>query len=397
VFGALEDEAVRILRANLSPDHLPATRVVTGPVTPPSPSDEPLIAVTAGPFRLNPDEAASPPRGSRLPVADAFPPDGTRPLSLTRAPLQPLRLVEVEDPPGSRAILRERDDYTVDYVNGRLRLRQAVPGTLHVQYFTSEPFRVTTATRLRVDYRLDIFGTTTPGAQNVDTLAAISMGALAAHAGGFDGLRGEGDDVPDTGVGPREVSFVFETPALVGGAQPVPTHWRIDYAVDAWMILLPIDESLGVIRHVAAGLDWDDRRVEVLLSSPSPILGRPVTIIQGVGPATAATLAERGITTVGQLANAAPIGPPAIDQAIDRAVTVRQQSRGIVRGMVAARPAIPDASEFLALRLAELDAADLAGVGIGSAAAAPILAAVADVVSATTLPALALEDLLATP
>jgi hypothetical protein len=397
VFGALEDEVVRILRANLSPDHLPAARVVPGPVTPPSPSDPPFIAVTAGSFRLNPDEAASPPRGTRTPVADAFPPNGVGPLSLSRAPLPPLRLVEVEDPPGSRAALRERDDYIVDYVNGRLRLRQSVPGTLHVQYFTSEPFRVTTATRLRVDFHVDVFGAAAPGVQSVDTLSAIAMGAIGANANGFDGLRGEGDGVPETGVGAREVFFVFEIPVLVGGAQPLPTQWRLDYAVDAWMILLPVDEPLGRMRHIAAGLAWDDRLVESLLSSPPPILGRPVTIIQGVGPATAATLAERGISRLGQLADAAPIGTPAIDQAIERAQTVRLQAGAAARGLVEARPTIADSTQFFDLRLAELDAADLAAVGIGAGAAAPILAAVAGVVAETTLPALRVADLLPAP
>src|SRR5215210_6964191 len=143
MFTALESEIVRILRANLSPQHVPADRVVTGPVETPPESALPTVAFTAGDFKIVPDEATSPPRGARVLTEDAFGLNGAGPFALSRPPLQPLRSVELEAAPGStRVLLRERYDYTVDYVNGRVRLRQPPAAPLHVQYFTLQPLKV---------------------------------------------------------------------------------------------------------------------------------------------------------------------------------------------------------------------------------------------------------------
>src|SRR5687768_8372500 len=156
MFTALESEIVRILRANLSPLHVPADRVVTGPIEAP-PATLPTVAFTAGAFKIVPDEAASPPRGARVLTEDPFGLNGAGPFALSRPPLQPLRSVEVENGSGSaRVLLRERDDYTVDYVNGRVRLREAPAAPVRVQYFTLEPLKVVYSTRLRIECQLEV-------------------------------------------------------------------------------------------------------------------------------------------------------------------------------------------------------------------------------------------------
>ena len=102
---------------------------------------------------------------------------------MSQPPLQPLRAVEVEVEPGpgrGRIVLRERDDYTVDYVNRKLRLRLAPDRAVRVQYFTLHPLDVLTSSRLRIDRRLDVFATDAPGAANVDALAASAIGSATA-------------------------------------------------------------------------------------------------------------------------------------------------------------------------------------------------------------------------
>jgi hypothetical protein len=400
VFGSLEDEIVRILQANLSPTHVPADHIIKGPAAAPAPADMPLVAVSADGFRLSPDEAASPPRASRSPVTDTFAEDGTAPLTLSRPPLQPLRSVEVEEPSaGGRVVLHERDDYIVDYVNGRVRLRQAPVGTVHVDYFTSTPFRVTSATRLRVEYHLDVFGDAAPDGQGGDTIAAVAVGSLAANAASIDGLRTEGRDVVDSGLPgvPRQVFFVFETPLLVAGAQDGPTHWRIDYGVDAWMILLPVGEPVGVVRHVATGVAWDEHLAAMLISGVPPILARPTSIVQGVDAASAAILVGRAIRTLGQLADAEQIGPPEIDTAIGRARTIRAATGEVVSRLVAERPRIADVAAFLSLRLTDVDVGDLTEVGVQASVASEIVAATRTISEATTVGTLALSDLVLSP
>ena len=397
MFSALEDELVRVLRANLSPRHVASDRITAGPATSAGAADPPQVIVTAGQVRLNPDEAAAPPRGARAAVEDVFPPDGTAPLRLSRPPLEPLRVVELDAIGGGRpAALHERDDFTVDYVNGKVRLREPAASAVRIRYATFEPFRTTTATRLRVEYRVEISGTTSPGDAQVDTIAAVSLGALAANAASIDGLSSDGLDLPEAGAPglARQVSFVFEAPVFVAGSQPDAGRWRLDYAVDAWMLLLPIDGRVGRMRQIAGGIAWDDRRVEMLLSSPSAILARETTILQGVGPATAEQLAARGLTTVALVADASQIGPATVDSAIERARTVRTGARAVVSGLVRARPRLADPNAFLEVRLSDLAAGDLTSVGVGAAEAAAIIAAVATVVAATTASELALGDLL---
>ena len=178
MFTALEDEIVRILRANLSPRHVPTDRVVNGPIDTPAPAELPTVAFTVGNFQAVPDPAVGPPRGSKTLVEDAFGANGAGPFTLSRPPLQPLGAIEVEETPGGdRVLLREREDYTVDYVNRRVRLRQAPGGAVHVQYFTLQPLRVVAATRLRLACRLDAWGGTTAGDQHVDTIATVALGA----------------------------------------------------------------------------------------------------------------------------------------------------------------------------------------------------------------------------
>ena len=160
------------------------------------------------------------------------------------------------------------------------------------------------------------------------------------------------------------------------------------------MVLVPSDEQIGVVRHVAAGVAWDDKLAQRFLSTPPPVLGRPVTIVQGVGPATAAALAARGITTVGQLAQAAPTGQAQIDDAIPRARIIRDRSRDVVRRVVQAGPDIPDVSAFLSQRLADVDAGDLTAVGIPATTAGEIVAALSALLTQSTAPDLALSDLL---
>ena len=83
MFTALESEIVRILRANLSPGHVSANRVVAGPIDTPPASDLPTVAFTAATFKIVPDEVVSPPRGARVLTEDAFGPNGGGPFALT--------------------------------------------------------------------------------------------------------------------------------------------------------------------------------------------------------------------------------------------------------------------------------------------------------------------------
>jgi hypothetical protein len=393
MFTDLENEIVRILRANLSPALVPSDRIVNGPIDTPAPGQRPGVAFTASAFEIVPMEEVSPPPGVKALVEEAFGPNGDGPLTLSRPPLEPLRAVELEETPGGdRILLRERDDYTVDYVNGQVRLRQAPEGDVHVRYFTRQPLRVVSAARLRVDSRLEVWASDS----DLHAITTTALGAIAANAAGMDGLLTEGRDVVDSGLaslGTRRVFFIFEGLRPIGGTQPEPTKWEINYTVGATMVLVPRDEEIGVMRYIAAGVAWDDKLAELVLSTPPPILGEPVTLIQGVGPATAAGLADRGITTVGQLAQAAPTGQAQIDSAISRAQTIRDRSHQVVRQVVQAMPDIPDVAAFLELRLADVDAGDLTAVRIPEATANEIVAALGELVAQTTVPGPRLSDL----
>jgi hypothetical protein len=398
MFTALENQIVHVLQANLSPQPVPTANIVRGPIVAPPPDQFPTLVFTASAFQTVVADDVTPPRGSRALVEDAFSANGSGPLRLSRPPLQPLRAVEVEQTPGgARVLLRERDDYTVDYINRNVRLRLAPTGAVHVQYFTLQPLRVLATTRFQVDCRLEVFATNAPGAQNVDVLAATAMGALSANATGVDGLLSGGADIRDSGLpslGTRRALFIFDNLRCVGGTKPASTDWQIDYVVDATMILVPTDEQVGIMREIAVGVAWDEQLVQRVLSAPPPILARPVTIVQGIGPATAADLAARGITSVGQLARATPTGQAATDNGIIRARTIRDRTSEVTRELVQAQPDIPDVGAFLNRRLADVQPADLVAVQVSIATANQIVAAINGVVGVTTEPNLRLSDLL---
>jgi hypothetical protein len=400
MFTALESQIVHVLQANLSPQPVPLARIVTGPIAAPPPAEQfPTLVFTARTFRTLEGEDVAPPRGSRALVEDAFGANGSGPFNLTRPPLQPLRAVEVEPSGGgARVLLRERDDYTVDYVNGTLRLRLAPDGNLHVQYFTLHPLKVLAASRLRVDCRLEVFATDAAGADNVDVLAATAIGAVTANGSRVDGLLGVGGDIRDSGLpslGTRRLLFIFDGLRCLGGTQIAPTAWQVDYVVDATMVLVPVDEEVGIMRQIAVGIAWDDQLAQRVLSTRSPILAEPVTIVLGIGPATEATLAARGITTIGQLASAEPTGIAAVDLGITRARSIRESAAAATRDLVQAQPDMPDVAVFLDRRLVDLQAADLLAVEVSTAAASQILAAVHAIVDVTTEPGLRLSNLIA--
>jgi hypothetical protein len=393
VFASLETELARVVRANLSPRFVAADRVLSGPLAPPEPADPPSVVISATSFNLNPDEAASPPRATRIAVDQSFSPNGAGPLALAHPPLAPLRSVEHQG-----ALLRERDDFTVDYVNARLRLREPATSTLHVSYVTSQPLRVLSATRLRVEYRVDVFGTTVSGDQHVDTVMGMVAAALQANASAIDGLRGSTQEVVDLGLPgtPGRGAFcVFEVPSVVRGTQPALTQWRLEYAVDAWLLVVPLDEPIGVMRHIAAGVAWDDQLASVLLSASPPLLGQPVTIVLGVGPATAAALAERGVSTVNELGDAPVVGPASIDTAIARARTIRDHAHAFAHDLIGARPRVADPLGFFGLRLSNLQPIDLTGAGIGGATAATLLGHATAIIDNTTSTTLTVGDIVA--
>jgi hypothetical protein len=294
MFTDLENEIVRILRANLSPPNVdpalvPADRIIAGPVDPPSAEQFPTVAFTAAAFAVLPESEGGPPRGVKAAVADSFglDGDGAGPFPLSRAPLEPLAAVEVEETPGVRQLLRERDDYTVDYVNGQVRLRRPSAGSLHVQYFTLQPLRIVSATRLRVNGKLEIWASvTTDEPRHLAIITPIAVGALAANGAAIDGLLSTGQNVVDSGLaspGVQRVFLIFEGLRPVTGAQPEPTKWEVNYNVDATLVLTPVDEEIGVMRYIAAGVAWDSRLAEAVLAAAPPLLNAGVTVIHGGG------------------------------------------------------------------------------------------------------------------
>lgn len=402
MFTDLENEIVRILRANLSspnvdPVLVPADRIMTGPVDPPDTGQFPTVAFTAGAFAVLPESEGGPPRGVKAAVAESFSPNGTGPFPLSRPPLEPLRAVEVEETLTERQLLRERDDYSVDYVNGQVRLRRPPAGNLHIQYFTLQPLRVVAATRLRITGKLEIWASVTAGEpRHLDIITPIAVGALSANAAGIDGLLSTGQNVVDSGLaslGTQRVFLIFEGLRPIGGAQPEPTKWEISYNVDATLVLTPADEEIGVVRYIATGITWDDRLAKAVLAATPPILNAAVTIIQGVDAATATALADLGVTTVGQLAHLAPTGQPLIDATIPRARTVRDRAHTVVRDVVQAGPAISNVAVFLNTPLADIDAGDLTAIDIPAETAAEIVAALTDLRTQLMMPTPRLSDL----
>jgi predicted RecB family nuclease len=134
--------------------------------------------------------------------------------------------------------------------------------------------------------------------------------------------------------------------------------------------------------------------ISIQVSDPPPILKQPVTLVRGVGPATAATLAELGITTIDRLAEAAPTGTAAIDVAIGRARAVKQGAQAVQRELVQARPSIADVDAFMGLRLADVNQSVLTTAGLAPATATAVLAAFAAIVDNTTQPGLTIGDAL---
>lgn len=407
MFTALETEVMRILRANLSlpnvdPALVPADRIVAGPIDPPPVDQFPTIAFTAGAFAVVPESEVSPPRGSKAAVAESFSPNGAGPFALSRAPLEPLRAVEVEETPGgARQLLRERDDYIVDYVNGHVRLHHPPASNLHIQYFTLQPLQVVAATRLRITSKLEIWASVTAGEpRHLDVITPIAVGAIAANAAGIDGLLSAAQNVRDSGLaslGTRHVFFICEGLRPLGGSQPELTKWEINYSVDATMVLTPADEEVGVMRTIAAAVAWDDKLAEVILAAPPPILDAAVTILQDVGPTLATALADLGVTTVGQLAQLPPTSQPLIEAVILRAQTVRTQARVVVHSVVHAMPNIPDVAAFLSTPVVDVDTDDLTAIDIPAATAAEIVTALNELQTQIAAPNARLSDLFLLP
>ena len=243
MFSSLEEEVVRVLRASLSPRFVASDRVQTGLLAAPATVEPPSVVVSAFAFRLNPDEAASPPRASRSLVQQLLEPNSAGPLLLSHPPLQPLRSVELEaEPAGGRQVLNERDDFTVDYVRAtaapRVRVDHAPRELLHraaaARAIGDSPAR-------RVSRRcIRRHGPRRPARRHHRRCRSRR---LAGKCGAIDGLRGSSQDVVDLGLPclpGRKVFCVFEAPIVVGGSQLLPTHWRLDYAVDAWQLAVPV-------------------------------------------------------------------------------------------------------------------------------------------------------------
>ena len=393
MFTTLEDEIVRILRANLSPALVPATRITNGPEDPPAAGEPPQIAFTADAFEvLPPSDDVSRPTGVKSAVEDIFTPIGDEPIELSRPPLEPLRAVEVEETPGGdHVLLRPRDDYTVNYLQGNLRFRRLPAGTVHIHYFTLQPLVVLSATRLRVDSRLEVW------ADAPSTIATVAAGAITANAAVIDGLVSVGEEIPDSGLtalGVRRVFFLFEALRPIAGRQEDGNNWRIDYAADVTMILTPRDEAIGLMRFIATTVTWDEQLAARVLSHPPPILDQPVTAIAGVGEATATTLGNSGVTTVGQLAQLQPSGQAAaIVSAIPRARIVRDRAKEVATQIVQAGPKIPDVAVFLDQPLTDLGVADLVTVGISASTADAIVDGLIILLDQITSPNLKLADL----
>jgi hypothetical protein len=312
--------------------------------------------------------------------------------------LEPLRAVEIEGvPDDSPVLLRERDDYTVDYVNGRVHLRHPPERTVHIRYFTLQPLQVVSVTRLNIDLRLEIWAHATQGdLRPLQTITAIAMGALAANAPAIDGLLSEGQDIINSGLpslGTRQVFFIFETLHSHGGTQSETTKWELYYRVKATMILIPKSAEIGRIRYIAAGVAWDDKRAERVLASLPPILHEPVTLIQGVDAATAAAMATLGVTTIGQLTQIASTGQAGVDNAIPRAQIIRDRAREVVQHVVRASPEISNITAFLAQPLSEVEVSDLTEVRIPETTANTIVAALSALLDQTAATDLTLSDL----
>lgn len=398
MFTAFEDEVVRILRANLSPTLVPPGNVLRGPVAPPNPADLPRVAFAVQRFDVITETDDSPPRGVKVPVADSFSDPAATFLSLTERPLEPLRGVEVQPAGADPVLLRERDDYSVDYVNGSVRLRRAPEANVAVDYFTRRALRVISNVRLRVESRLQVWAdpdAAAPG--NLNGIASVALSALVSNAPNLDGFLTQGNDIVDSGrvsLGVRQSFIVFETLQPENGERE-NGHWRTRYGSNAWLVLVPRDEEIGIMRQIAASLTWNASLAQRVLGEPPPLLDRPVTDVDGVDAALAAALATEGIITIGELAQARPSGDNARDTATGRARTLRERASEAVRVIVLAGPDIDDLAGFLGLALATVDAAALTALDLPTDVANEAVAAIADILAAASATDLTMSDLFA--
>jgi hypothetical protein len=393
MFADLEAEVVRILKANLSPGLVAADHVVVGPIEPPAAANFPTVAFAVVSFQVVPaDDQATPPREVKNPNTDTFPAATGTMLTLTHPPpAEPLRSVVVTPPTGSPQILRERDDYTVDYINGIVRLRLPPEGSIQVDYFTRSGLHIVAATRLRATGRLSAWAN--PAAAGMVQVSLAAVGTLLSNATNLNGFISRAESIADSGqasTGVRQAFLIFETPLLSLGQEIAASQWDVDLTMPAWLVLVPADEPTGVIRHIATSLSWDGKLAQSVLDAAPKLLGRAVTDIVGVDAALAATLAARGIATIGDLAAAPRIGPPA-DTAIAHARTIRGLAEKLIGEIVLAQPRIYDLPGFRAQSLAS---PNLAGLGMAPAAVSAITTDATSLAAACSAP-LTFADLFA--
>ncbi len=117
MFTALENEIVRILRANLSspdiiPPPVPTDRILSGPLgSSPQQSEFPTVVFSATAFTVVPETECSPPGEVKVGVEETCAANGMGQLGLSQLPLEPLRAVEIlGSPQESAVLLREHDD-----------------------------------------------------------------------------------------------------------------------------------------------------------------------------------------------------------------------------------------------------------------------------------------------
>lgn len=374
MFADLEAEVVRVLKANLSPGLVAADHVVIGPIAPPAPANFPTVAFAVVNFEVIPaDDQETPPREVKSPVSDTFPAAAGSTLTLTQPPpLEPLRSIVITPPVGSAQILRERDDYTVDYINGIVRLRLPPEGSIQIDYFTRRTLRVVAATRLRATGRLSVWANRVAPTNGMVQVSLTAVGTLLSNAANLNGFVSRTEDIADSGLvslGVRQAFLIFQTPHLSIGQEVTANQWDVSLTVPVWVVLVPRDEQTGVIRHIATSLSWDGKLAQSVLAAPPKLLSRAVTDIVGVDAALATTLSVRGIADIGDLAAAAPIGPAAADTAIAQARTIRGLADKLIGEVVQAQPRINDLPGFLAQSLA---AVNLTGLNIAPAAVTAI-------------------------
>jgi hypothetical protein len=396
MFADLEAEVVSILKANLSPGLVAADHIVAGPIAPPAAANFPTVSFAVVSFQVIPaDDQQTPPREVKNPNTDTFPAATGTTLTLTHPPpLEPLRSIVVTPPAGSSQVLRERDDYTVDYVNGIVRLRLPPEGNVQVEYFSRRSLQVIAATRLRATGRLSVWANPAAATNGMVQVSLTAVGTLLSNAINLNGFISRAENIADSGlasIGVRQAFLIFETPLLSLGQETGASQWDVDLTFPVWIVLVPADEPTGVIRHIATSLSWDGKLAQSVLAAIPKVMGRAVTDVAGVDAGLATALAARGIATIGDLAAAQPIGPAAANAAIEQARTIRSLADKLIGEMVLAQPRIDDLPGFLAQTLA---AVNLAGLGMAPAAVTAITADAASLAAACSAP-LTFADLFA--